>query len=346
MQNLFKKILDESLRKHLLLETLSYQPEIETFQKSDKDRELIFEKRGILPQLDKYVDYAIKAFSPSIQRANGNIELAINENVFRFIRNRFFDKINVLLFYNEIDDEKFKYSGSTIQGKLNDGKKIANAIIRLYIKSSKENFIECFKIAFSHELLHIFDNYSRLLNNSPTLQQAMIDDGYSKYSNVENSDETIIELKMIKYYLSKFEMPAFIHGLKSEVEDDLLSAYTADDILKIVQKSRTYKYYLTVSKLIKKYYNIENKTEQKQILQIWNSLSIEKFVAKDFQELKKILKKRYLKSFHEFQNKTIRTVVDVIRKQNLTATRSPDFPLDYSKLEKTLKNKLKDGRRG
>ena len=218
--------VDEQVIKHYVIhrgfnETLNYYT---------------FESLGIFKGCKNIVNYIIKNY-------NNDKELHINVNDINGLPNKFFDKINVYFASNDIegingsytagyddDEENEKYQNN----RWNDNLKIFN-FIDIYIYNYNNIDESALAEILTHELMHAWDDWmlrkngyslrdKTLIKNksneeildtvSDTIKllgiRAVLDDDHEELNNIKENAKYIEHLKLLFYYLDKFEINSFI----------------------------------------------------------------------------------------------------------------------------------------
>ena len=299
-----KNILKETLYKHLILEFSSHPNTNEGWMFMCKDRNILLEKHGILPNIDEYIRIATNYFIKNINQYQNEQQIILTKNIFSNIKNCFFKDVDIT--FNYIKTNNHASINATTGFKNNTLVMKFNANGVLY---GLEN---TFKSIFAHELTHVYENYMRKKNNSIDIVTALRNDGYflnNKWG--DNVNDGYDRISKIKYFLSKSEMNAYIASTREEILNNISdSTETVNDFIDIVEnKSYTYNMFQKIGHMINKIINETNEQIKKETLNRWNNIS--KTQIDTYAVLCRIIRNKYKKRWETYITKISKLIYDI-----------------------------------
>lgn len=324
--------IDEQVIKHYTIhcgfnETLNYYT---------------FESLGIFNGCKNIVNYIIKNY-------NNNKELHINVSDIKNLPNKFFDEINVYFSSNEIegingsyiagyddDKENEKYQES----RWNDNLKIFNFIdIQIY---NYDNIDEsALAEILTHELTHAWDDWilrkngysfrdKTLIKNKSNEEilnkvantikalgiRAVLDNDYEELNNIKEKKKYVGHLKLLFYYLDKFEINSFIAQMNGSLYNkkfnDIKQCMTY-----IKEKSPVYYNH----KIIYEFLHNERCVDILKSIGVSNKL-LNKYKSISDKAIKKIINHMYLICADHIENTKVNHMDDLI---NITEKLKPIY---------------------
>lgn len=188
--------------------------------------DLIVEVRGILPELDKYVESFTKAFSKKWNGTEADWSLSDAEMYLGNIK-PFYNKLSVVV-------STIKGTNTSITGEydafpdpLRDGKFDVQIRLKLtYVPGMEKLALVKLKADFAHELTHAYEDLCRANHGATTMGSEKFTGRYDRYSEPENVQkdtnnsvgQTIARaVRDMYYFMDSVERNAFVASLRYEL---------------------------------------------------------------------------------------------------------------------------------
>ena len=217
----------------------------------------INEKYGVYNgQVDFVVQIADYIEKNLFLTSNDELEIEIlgDDLVDEKFENVFFDKLIIKY------QKGIRHSGYvSLNDNFNEKTKRLNKVI-IYLNDTdiKRNYNNTISTLI-HELTHAWEDYNRNITNNLTLNDLISQKfGYKENIKQDNSDNFYKTLaKQIEYYLSKFEINAFLSELSVSLHKNRKKIHGYSDALNLFKKDDTWKTYETLYNTINNFSEIE-----------------------------------------------------------------------------------------
>ena len=160
------------------------------------------------------------------------------------------ENITLVEYSEKINETQFNYQQTFENDKLNKKTKRLNKVI-IYLNDTdiKRNYNNTISTLI-HELTHAWEDYNRNITNNLTLNDLISQKfGYKENIKQDNSDNFYKTLaKQIEYYLSKFEVNAFLSELSTSLYKNKKKIDNYSDAINIFKSDETWISYITLYK--------------------------------------------------------------------------------------------------
>lgn len=301
--------LDNEIKKHILIEFSKSLTNGDAFDFLREGRGIIFEKHGILPEIDEYwstLFHVLCRVTP-----NKNNDYIITDNIFYDIEGCPFYGVYIKIHHTPINEMVANVKGGyNSSGNISEDGKIFLKMV--FDVECPNGFVKkSLKAMFYHEITHAFEDYLRRKNKRDGL---FIANSKTNYNDLEQSFsrkgylENIIN--SICYMFNKIESNAYVSTARGEMEDKFVNVNNSKEAFDILKETFVWGKIKELEKKIELFltFNGDGMFE-KIILETWEKVTNEKF--KSYGALKRILKGRYLKNCRHMMNQLSKLVYDL-----------------------------------
>jgi len=226
---------------------------------------------------------------------------------FPSLKTKFFDKIII----NFIDNEKYEggyvvFDENNRSIQWNEDKKIFNYIEFSFSIYSIDNLYPI----IVHELKHAYRDWMNIKNKKSSIYKKMIDIQYTKFVNIDEDDDIFLKVvKLVKYFLTDFELEALINEIVESLKDNYFTINSALEDLNKVQK------YVALKSL---YNNIQYIISNDNAFKLYYKEYITLFEDKSEKEVKKELQIKFNRFWTKFINHLYNGLYDKLFKDTKT----------------------------
>lgn len=313
--------LDEELKNRLFF-SYYYHPKT-----NGNHFEILNEEHGLNNTIERILDKcANKIFAEYMNIINNDIiHQDFSDKTFvikeKNIQNAFVQSIDFRfnIKYNENYKTNFNASYAGSQTYVNKKDSLfGNIRINCNISQpmgDKVNINDKWKLMaiLAHELTHALEDYKRQFNKKEksSLISAMAKIGYYDNSAMNQPEENmdIRKLSWIMYHLTPSEINAYIAHLIKNIRPIIKNCDNSNDAWNIVKQSDIWKKYQSTEKYIEDLLQINNEYSQNLLLDYWNS--IRKTNINDYNILKKILRKKWIKCRKKMVDQISKQITDI-----------------------------------
>ena len=226
---------------------------------------------------------------------------------FPSLKTKFFDKIII----NFIDNEKYEggyvvFDENNRSIQWNEDKKIFNYIEFSFSIYSIDNLYPI----IVHELKHAYRDWMNIKNKKSSIYKKMIDIQYTKFVNIDEDDDIFLKVvKLVKYFLTDFELEALINEIVESLKDNYFTINSALEDLNKVQKYVALKLF---------YNNIQYIISNDNAFKLYYKKNITLFEDKSEKEVKKELQIKFNRFWTKFINHLYNGLYDKLFKDTKT----------------------------
>ena len=310
-----KNILDKELEKTIFLEFF-YGKKIVGEHFLTENRKLIFEKHGILPNIDEYIDIFIDYINTLTFRDETQT-IYLTDNIWEDIPNCFFKNVNIKIEYKETDETNIKGSFIGVVGDLEDNQ-LPLLKGKFILNCDSYSIDKNVSTIFAHELTHAYEEFKRKENGA----ESMFD--YAKRIKYPDNVDRHSSLNMIKrvisnlvYYTTKFEIRAYIASIYGTLRQNATDISSAHDAFEIIKNTVAYNNYVIIGKNIDYLWEVLDSSTVKTIQHAWYNATGEK---KDPFLILTEIERRYNKQWKKFKRTCAKIAYDVYEKHSNTFT--------------------------
>lgn len=226
---------------------------------------------------------------------------------FPSLKTKFFNKIII----DFIDDKNYE-GGYIVFDENNrliqwdEDKKIFNYIEFLFSIYSIDNLYSI----IVHELKHAYRDWMNIKNEKSSIYKKMIDIQYTKFVNIDEDDDIFLKVvKLVKYFLTDFELEALINEIVESLKDNYFTInYAFKDLNKV-------KKYVALKSL---YNNVQYILSNDNAFKLYYKEYITLFEDKSEKEVKNELQIKFNRFWTKFINHLYNGIYDKLFKDTKT----------------------------
>lgn len=303
--------LEKKLRTHILIEFINTSVSGDAMQFLTEDKNTIMEKHGIIPNVNLYYGCLfneLKNMSP-----NKNGDYIINSNIFYDIDKCPFSTVYIKIHHEHINSTQIFASGGyspTQSNTLNEDGKIPLKMI-FNIKCDIKYLLNGIKSIFIHELTHAYEDYCRIKNNRQSLSNKIVNSNYKNLKGNWNFNSIEGYIDSICYMFSSMEANAYVQSFMGEMELNIRHCKTSNDVYQLAKNTFIWTQLKRCECGIYKLLETPKlgKEAENEILMYWANATGERF--KTFNQLKRIIKGKYLKRCNHMINQISKICYDM-----------------------------------
>lgn len=235
--------------------------------------EFMTESKGMINNIDEYINVIITKFKELSQNGTQTGVFKIMPQDFANISKRFAKNILVGISYdNTLDTQNIEGIYKDEYSKLN-GTMLDNIVIGINAYGDYKTILKNLPEIISHEFLHAYENYNRLIKGSDNITVAAKQIGYQNNVKAirdnQMSQNTVVQNIATLYYMcSTFERNAYLAQMKQQVKGNMSQIKDSESAYAAFENSRTYQYFLALGRNL--FYVLNNKEQYKQEIEEWH----------------------------------------------------------------------------
>lgn len=244
------------------------------------------ESYGIFEGCEKLTKYIFKKIS-GITLQNGETRcIKFYVNGFKWISN-----IQIRLYRNNKTNTAASYAADSPILIVNGNNRFAPLILSMNVANNNND--KDIIVGMMHELTHAYEDYNRRVKNKKSIRGRVSDIGYWKNKPVGKYDNDKKFVSYILYYLTDFEVNAYLSELKGELKNCDRHFFSIEEIIDFLKESNIYSNYMAIKDYIDYLKKIKSSTLQTEVLQWVDDLSTLKF--KNYKNFINYIDKKYCK---------------------------------------------------
>lgn len=308
---------------------------MELFLSNKKGFDYIYESRGSVNYIDRYIKCFRDAISLKIGMGLFNNNFTISTNIFKKIPNCFFNEVNWKITY--VRQKNYNISGGVdLKGcALAENGKLISLNGEFIFKGRWDKHKDKFGELIAHEILHAYEHWNRLKNNVEGLHDFAMKTGY--YSNnrirlkAKNEGEWVVEdISNVLYYCAPHERRALVAELNRFIDNNRDVIFDSEDGLKVMEKSSKYQTFKVVG------HNLQLLTQNCDIMKdkIEDTFLKIKGIKSDYKSILKYLNRIYNKSWFDIRKRVSRYMRKIYEKNDNISSILIEHLLENSGIKK------------
>ena len=276
----------------------------------------IMEGQSRVPQIDEYIERFIWAFEKMTHDGTHNAVTVLSKNIFSNIKGCWFKDVNIYVEYNK--DLPLGGNGVFHDGrnKIVDGK--LNCLSCSFKFSGKWEQLK-FAIGeiISHEFLHAYEEYQRLLGSKMNIMDVGKNSYYGINQQLKATASNFVEdtLSNVYYYCHNIERLAYAAQLNQALLQYKNQIHDTDSAMKILQKIPQYKFYVQLGQKLQEITATyqQNQRYKADIERYYYELT---GTEKNASQIMKFMNRLYNKTWYFLRKKTMRFIRHIHENNN------------------------------
>ena len=201
------------------------------------------------------------------------------------MKNEWIDTIDVLIYSDNNTSFAASYNPSSKLIHTTNG--IQFCPLKLSVNINADNII----VYLMHELTHAYEDYNRRTKKQASITDKALSNGYFINKNLGAFDDDRKYLSYLLYYLTDFEVNAYLSQIKAELISCNKPFVNISQLVEYLKNTKAYLTYSVIEEYVEYFSNISDKGYQNQIMKWISQLSFLKF--KSYKHFVKYIQKRF-----------------------------------------------------